>query len=218
MHVVVVGCGRAGSVLVRKLDAEGDEVAAVDVDRRARDRLPAAFGGTFHPGSGLRRDVLEAAGIGRADAFVSLTSSDSVNLVTTRLARDVYHVPRVAGRLHDAERAPVANLLGLPVVTSVTMTVDRVHRMLRHRRLAPEHTFGDGESVLVREPVPDWLAGRNAGEFAVPGEIHLVEITRAGHSFVAEPDSVLRRGDLASFVVASGSLARLHGFLGERPD
>ena len=162
MHVVIVGCGRAGTALALRLDSEGDSVYAVDLDSHAQTGLPAGFGGQFITGSGLRRPVLEAAGTERADALVTLTSSDSLNIVIARIARDVFKVPHVIGRLTDVDHTQIAADLGLDMVASVRMTVDRVHRLLRHRPLEPDYTFGNGETVLVRAPVPGYLAGRPA--------------------------------------------------------
>lgn len=216
MHVVIVGCGRAGTTLAVRLDAEGDSVCVVDIDSQARERLPGGFGGRFVQGSAMRRQVLEEAGTAQADALVALTSSDSLNIVAARVAREVFHVPHVVGRLTDVEHALIATELGLDMVTSVRMTVDRVHRMLRHRLLDPEYTFGNGESLLVRAPVPDYLAGRHASEFNVEGEIWVVEITRGGHSLIPGAGATLRDGDRVSFIVASGALGRLKSFLGGR--
>lgn len=216
MHVVIVGCGRAGTVLAARLDAEGDSVCAVDRDSGAQARLPAGFGGEFVAGSGLHRPVLEAAGIERADALVALTESDSLNTVIARVARDVFRVPHVVGRLTGSEHGPVASELGLDMVTSVQMTVDRVHRILHHRPLEPDYTFGNGETVLVRARVPDYLDGRPVTEFAIEGEISVVEITRAGHSAIPGPRSTVCKGDRVSFVVTSASLQRLENFLGGR--
>ena len=217
-HVVIVGCGRSGSALAARLDAEGEAVCVVDSDRQARTRLPASFGGAFIEGDGMRRSVLEEARIDQADAFVALSSSDSLNIVVARVARDVFHVPHVVGRLHDIERSTIGTDLGLPMVASVQMTVDRIHRMLRHRRLEPEQTFGNGESLLVRSAVPDYLVGRRVVEFNVEGEIQVVEITRGGHSNIPGAEATLREGDVVSFVVASGSLGRLRSFLGGRSE
>lgn len=216
MHVVIVGCGRSGAALAVRLDAEGDNVCIVDIDEEARARLPGGFKGKFLQGDGMRRAVLEEAGVERADALVALTASDSVNIVDARVGRDVFHVPHVAGRLHDADRAPVASDLGLSMVASVRMTVDRLHRMLRHRHLEPEQTFGNGESLLVRSTVPDYLAGRPVREFNVAGEIQVIEVTRGGHSTIPESAATLREGDTVSFVIASGALGRLRSFLGGR--
>lgn len=216
MHVVIVGCGRSGSSLAARLDAEGDSVSVVDPDPGAEARLPAAFKGRFLAGDGMRRAELEAAGIDQADAFVALTRNDSLNLVTCRVARDVFRVPHVVARVREVERAPIGAELGLSMVAPVRMTVDRVHRMLRHRHLEPEHTFGDGELLLVRSPVPDYLAGRQLKELEVPGEIKVVEVTRKGHATIPATEAVLGVGDVVSFVVASGSLRRLRSFLGGR--
>ncbi len=218
MHVVIVGAGRAGAALAVQLDAEGDSVSVVDLEERAREHLPDGFTGRFVHGNGINRLVLDDAGITSADALVALTSSDSLNIVLTRLARDTFHVPRVVGRLNDVDYSLLANDLHLEMVASVRMTVDRVHRLLRHRPLDPDYTFGNGESVLVRASTPDYLEGRRASEFDVEGEIRVVEITRAGHSLIPGSATTLQVGDRLSFVVASTSLERLRSFLGGRWD
>ena len=216
MQVVIAGCGRSGSYLASTLDAEGDHVSIIDPDDQAEERLSSGFGGRFVRGDAMSRAVLEFAGIEQADAFVSLSSSDSLNIVSARVARDVYRVPHVVGRLHDVDRAPVCADLGLPMVTSVRMTVNRIHRMLRHQRLEPEHSFGNGETVLVRSPVPPYLEGRPVADFNVPGEIQVVEVTSAGRSRIPTDGQVIHPGDVLSVVVTASSLGRLRSFLGGR--
>lgn len=216
MQVVIVGCGRSGSLLAATLDAEGDSVAVVDIDEHTQERLSTGFEGRFIRGDAMSRAVLESAGIAKADALVALSARDSLNIVCARVARDVYHVPHVVGRLHDADRAPVCTDLGLPMVTSVRMTVNRIHRMLRHQRLEPERSFGNGETVLVRSSVPAYLEGRPIADFNVPGEIQVVEVTSGGRSRIPAGGQAIRSGDVLSFAVASASLARLRSFLGGR--
>lgn len=216
MNVLIVGCGRAGSALATRLAAGGDEVCVLDVDPATRAALPHDFGGRFVTGSALHRPALEAAGIAAAEAVVALTSSDSLNVVIASVARDRYRVPRVSGRLSDSTHAALCRDLGLPMVASVRMTVDRLHRMVHHSWLDPAHSFGNGESLLVRAPVPDYLGGRPVADFDVPGEIAVVEVTRAGHSSIPVRTTTLEKGDLVSFIVASRSLSRLRAFLGDR--
>jgi trk system potassium uptake protein TrkA len=214
MHVVIVGCGRSGAALAARLDSEGEAVHVIDVDGATRARLPVSFRGGFVAGDAMRRAVLEEAHIAQADAFVSLSSSDSLNIVAARVARDTFRVPHVLGRLHNVEWHPISAHLGLQMVTTVQMTVDRIHLLLQHRPLDPEMVFGNGESLLVRSSVPDYLAGRRVAEFNVEGEIQVVEIGRGGHSTIPGTAATLREGDLVSFVVSSGSLERLRNFLG----
>jgi trk system potassium uptake protein TrkA len=213
MQVIIMGCGRSGSALASRLEAEGDEVILLDTDENAESRLPAGFKGHFIHGSGTSRSKLELAGIAHAEAFVALSPSDSANIVAARSAREQFKVPRVISRLYDPARAPIYAELGISTVGSVQTNVNRVHHLLHHRGLEPEQTFGNGETMLMRSFVPDYLAGRRVAELNVAGEIQVVEISRAGHSSIPEGVSVLQTGDFVSFIVASGSLGRLRGFL-----
>lgn len=216
MQAIIIGCGRTGAALAARLDGEGDAVCVVDVDEDARERLPSGFRGTYLVGSGTSRAVLEQADIAHAEALVALSPSDSVNIVAARIARDIFKVPRVLGRLYDPAHAAAYAELGIAAIGSVQTTVNRVHRMLHHRALEPEQTFGNGETLLVRATVPSYLQGRRADELNVPGEILVVEVTRGGHSRVPEPSTLLAGGDHVSFVVTSGSLSRLRSFLDGR--
>ena len=216
MHLVIIGCGRTGSALASRFDSVGDSVAVVDHDRQSQRRLPEAFRGEFILGDGLHRPVLEAAGLDRAEALVAVCSSDSANIVVARVARDVFHVPRAIGRIDDPGRSRFGADLGLTMIATVRTTVDRVDRMLRHPRLEPERSFGNGETLLIRSPVPDYLAGRPVAELDVPGEIQVVEVGRGGHSTIPSTTATLQPGDIVSFVVAATSLGRLRSFLGGR--
>jgi trk system potassium uptake protein len=214
VQTVIMGCGRTGAALATRFDAEGDQVTVMDPDDSAQRRLPAGFRGRFLAGSGVTPAVLVAAGIAEAEAFIALTPNDSANIVAARVARDTYRVPRVIARLHDPVHGQVYSELGIVTVASVPTTVNRIMQLLHHETLEPQHTFGNGETVLVRSAIPGYLAGRPAGEFNVPGEIQVVELSRGGHSRIPESSTALQNGDVLSFIVASGSLGRLKGFLG----
>lgn len=214
MQAVIMGCGRTGAALAARFDAEGDQVTIIDPEDGAKLRLPGGFRGRFLNGNGVAPAVLRASGIAEAEAFVALTPNDSANIVAAKVARDTYRVPRVIARLHDPVHAEVYRKLGIVTVASVPTTVNRIVQLMHHEALEPQHTFGNGETLLVRSAVPGYLAGRPAGEFEVPGEIRVVELSRAGHSSIPESSTTLQGGDVLSFVVASGSLGRLKGFLG----
>jgi trk system potassium uptake protein TrkA len=216
MQAVIMGCGRTGLALATRFDAEGDQVAVVDLDEAARSRLPTGFGGRFLPGNGITPRVLEAAGIAQAEAFVALTPNDSANFVAARVAREIFRVPRVLARQYHPTHAPVYREFGIATVGSVQTTVNQVMQLLHHLTLETHQTFGHNETLLVRSTVPDYLAGRRVLELNVPGEIQVVELSRAGHSRIPEHSTPLAGGDIVSFIVAVASLGRLKSFLDVR--
>ncbi|MFF5157663.1 potassium channel family protein [Streptomyces sp. NPDC000348] len=213
MKVIVVGCGRVGSTLAGLLAAEGHEVDVVDRRPRTARRLPDSPRIRFHEGNGYSRAVLGAAGIEHADAFVAVTSDDNSNIVGARTAKETYRVPIVLARVYDPRRADLYRDLGIPTIAGVRWTVQRIHRMLLHRDLSPELSFGNGETLLVRSDLPDYLAGRRLTEFDVDGEIRVVEVTRAGRSFIPAHSTPAHAGDLVTFAVAATALGRLRDFL-----
>lgn len=214
MDTIIIGCGRVGSGLAARLEAEGHAVAVIDKNSKARYMLPRAFGGRFLAGVGFHRRVLEEAGIATVEAFIAVTNGDNSNIVAARTAREVYRVPKVVARIYDPRRADIYRDLGITTVASARWTVQQIHQLLFHRDLEPERTFGNGETLLVRSGVPGYLAGRLARELNVEGEIQVVEVTRGGRSIIPSPATLLESEDLLTFVVTAESLGRLQGFLG----
>lgn len=213
MKVIVVGCGRVGAALAGRLQVEGHQVRVVDREPKARRLLPANFSGEFHTGNGYSRSVLKDAGVEHADAFVAVTSGDNSNIVAARTAKEYYRVPIVIARIYDPRRADIYRDLGIPTVASVRWTVQRIHRMLAHRDLAPELSFGSGETMLVRSELPDWFAGRALTELEVDGEVRLVEVTRGARSFIPTNAVLASPGDQVCLVASAAGLRRLHALL-----
>src|SRR5919107_4815656 len=137
-----MGCGRLGSTLAHKLDAQGHSVAVIDQNADAFRRLGAEFGGLTVTGIGFDRDVLRQAGVERADAFAAVSSGDNSNIISARLARETFGVSRVVARIYDQRRAQVYERLGIPTVATIRWAADR---MVRH--LVPE-----GAAELWRDP------------------------------------------------------------------
>lgn len=214
MRVVVFGCGRLGSSLVNRLDLEGHEVAVIDRSAEARGSLAASFGGGFHVGSALDRELLEGVGTADADAFAALTSSDSANVVSARTARDEFHVPAVVARLYDPRRSGIYRTFGITAVAQVGWAVNEISDLLFHRDLTIRDSFGSSDTVLLRSLLPDALDGRRAQDFNVEGSIQVVELTRSGRSSIPGPRTELHAGDLVSFAVRHSDLDRFRSFLG----
>ena len=115
MRVIIMGCGRTGSELAVMLDRAGHEVTVLDWDGDAFSRLPESFRGRTIVGNAVDQDVLRAAGIEHADAFVAATSGDNRNIMASQIAQRVFQVPRVIGRIKDPIRAEIYGRMGIQV-------------------------------------------------------------------------------------------------------
>ncbi len=68
MKAIVVGCGRVGSSVAKKLTKVGWDVVAIDENEEALARLGDHWPGGFVVGHGMDVNVLREAGIEDADA------------------------------------------------------------------------------------------------------------------------------------------------------
>jgi len=214
MKIIIMGCGRVGSQVAQLLDSEGHDVTVIDPVLDNLDRLGINYHGKKIRGVGFDRDVLIQAGIEMADAFVATSSSDNANIVAARIARNIFHVPRVVARLYDPRRAEIYRRLGLVTMSMVSWGAQRIYELLTHTNLDPTFYFGRGEVSLVAIEIPSHLVGRMVNHITVPGEVNVVAITRQGEAMMATLGTEFQPGDLVYFAVQASAMDRLETLLG----
>ncbi|HEX8074913.1 MAG TPA: TrkA family potassium uptake protein [Thermoleophilaceae bacterium] len=131
MFVMIVGCGRVGSTVARRMLEEGHEVSVLDEDPEAAAQLEKGMdrtwheaGGAFTVGTALEIDALLEAGIDRADAFVASTDGDNTNLVIAQIAQRRFDVKAVVVRVLDPARATWYEEQGLRTVCPTKIAID----------------------------------------------------------------------------------------------
>ncbi len=188
------------------LDDDGHKVAILDQNPRAFRRLSEHFGGQRLVGSGFDRDDLEAAGAKEAEALAAVTSGDNTNILTVRIARENYGIPRVVARIYDPRRAEIYQRLGIPTVATVPWTIDQVHRALASERSDAEWVDATGKLVLVERRLPEHWAGRSLREVEIGGQVKVVSVTRAGAPRLDVGDLIGQEGDVLLLALEKGAL------------
>src|SRR6185437_11268482 len=92
VRVVVMGCGRVGSSVADGLSRIGHDVAVIDRDSTAFNRLSPEYAGERVLGQGFYPDLLLRAGNEEANAFAAVSSGDNSNIISARLARETFGV------------------------------------------------------------------------------------------------------------------------------
>jgi trk system potassium uptake protein TrkA len=131
MKALVVGCGRVGSALAKRLHKAGWEVVALDESEEALGRLGEDWPGEFHVGHALDIAVLESAGIAEADALIASTDGDNTNIVIAQIAQRHYEVPTVIARVLDPLRAEWYQRQGLNTVCPTRVAIDMLEDAVR---------------------------------------------------------------------------------------
>lgn len=124
MKVIIIGCGRVGSLVAQSLEAEGHSVAVIDRNPDAFRRLPEGFIGK----------KIVAVGIEETDALLALTDGDNTNAMVAQMARDIFHVPDVLACINDPLRADTYHGLGIPTICQTAIMANPVLEKILEKR------------------------------------------------------------------------------------
>lgn len=208
VHVVIMGCGRVGSMLAIELDGSGHEVVVVDQDPDSFRRLGPEFSGSTVTGVGFDWDTMVEAGIERTDAFVAVSSGDNSNIVSARVARENFGVGTVVARIYDPRRAEIYQRLGIPTVATVRWTADRILRRLLPGGVHEDYRDPSGEVIMAELPVtPDWI-GQTYQRLEQETGIRIGYITRFGNGQLTNANTVVQEGDIVHAMLASDDAER----------
>ena len=196
MHIVIMGCGRVGAMLATGLEKRGHSVGVIDVNPEAFRRLGPDFNGTTVKGVGFDREVLEEAGIRRADAFAAVSSGDNSNILAARVVREIYHVENVVARIYDQGRAAVYERLGIPTVATVRWTVTQVLRRLLPSGSEPVWRDPTGDARLLQVHVHNGWVGRKIRDLSHEADAPIPFVLRVGRGLVPDRETIYQDGDL----------------------
>ncbi|MDO8307971.1 MAG: TrkA family potassium uptake protein [Actinomycetota bacterium] len=196
MHIVILGCGRVGSLLAHRLDDMGHSVAVVDQDAGAFRKLSPNFSGQTVTGVGFDRETLETAGIARAHAFAAVSSGDNSNILAARVARETYGVGQVVARIYDPRRAEVYQRLGIPTVATVSWSTGQIMRQILPLGAQNEYTDPSGAVVLAQVHVGQHWLGLRTTDLEEASGARVAFLTRYGQAFIPTQESVIQDGDL----------------------
>ena len=213
-----MGCGRVGSTLARSLEDRNHTVSVIDSEPDAFRRLGPEFNGDKITGYGFDQQVLEKAGIRRADAFAAVSSGDNSNIIAARVARETFGLQQVVARIYDPGRAEVYQRLGITTVATVKWTADQVLRRLLPAGAEPDFRDPSGTIRVDQVPVPETWVGHRTVQFQEQAECRIAWIDRLGEGMLPSRDSVLQEGDMMHLVMREQNANGVYDVLKKGPE
>jgi trk system potassium uptake protein TrkA len=210
VHVVIMGCGRVGSTLARSLEDRNHTVAVIDYEPDAFRRLGPGFNGEKVTGFGFDQEVLEKAGIRRADAFAAVSSGDNSNIIAARVARETFGIQQVVARIYDPGRAEVYQRLGITTVATVKWTADQVLRRILPAGAEPDFRDPSGTIRLDQVPITEVWVGQRTIHFQEQVKGRIAWIDRLGEGMLPSRDTVIQEGDLLHLVIREENAAHAY--------
>jgi trk system potassium uptake protein TrkA len=133
MKIIVIGYGRVGSQLLRKLDTQANEVVVIDKESSILERPDFPRNVRSFIGNAIDEDLLREAGAESADIMLALTREENTNLMIAQIARVVFNVPKVIAVVYDPQREASFHEAGIETLAITVAGADLLASRLEGR-------------------------------------------------------------------------------------
>ncbi|MEO1330592.1 MAG: Trk system potassium transporter TrkA [Pseudomonadota bacterium] len=221
VRVVIVGAGNIGVQVARQLEQSGQRAKLIERDRTRAERAAEALERTIviH-GDGLDARILAEANISDAQAIVTLTDDDKVNVLSCALAKTL-GTPRALALTNEPSFAPLSHALKIDAfVNPRATTVSTILRHVRRGRIRALHSLRDGEGevfeaeVLATSP----LAGKRLRDVELPYGAMLGAVLSGSTVKIPHGDLVVETGDVVVMFALRQDLKHVEQLFRVRPE
>jgi len=155
MYIVIAGGGLVGGSLARALVENRHDVVVVEREQSVCERVASRFGALSIHGTATNIEILEDAGIAKADVAVGALPFDADNLAFALLARN-FEVPRVIARMRNPRYEAAYKIAGVTRVIDVSeLFVRQLVLEIQQPSLRQVATFGGGKASIVVAVIPE---------------------------------------------------------------
>lgn len=206
--VVLVGSDQLAEFLARRLH-EHDEPAVILCDAPKRYHALRRTGLEVEM---LTEDIsksLQKVGAASARALVDVSDAGQDSLTICRLAREEFGVPEVIVRVHEVDRVPKFQAMGVKVVQPALATAMALEGALRYP-IVFDVLVHEADEVEVGEVFfgNSALAGIKVKDLDLPGNALILSLQRDGTVMVPHADTILRTGDCIDLIGSPDSIDR----------
>ena len=206
MNIIILGAGRVGESVAESLVSEQNDITVIDQDPARLRLLEERLDLRGVVGNGIEPSVLREAGAQDADMVIACAAADESNLVTCKIAHDLFNVPTTIARLRSPEFNEGDALLGKSgfAVDHVICPEESVMRYIEQLIQYPEALqvleFAEGRVslIVVRAGAGSLLVNHTISEFRerLPhAEMRVVALYRQDAQVEALPETRILPGD-----------------------
>ena len=191
-------------MLARQLIDEGKNVALIELNSDRAKNSSNNLDCLVLNASGTNLDTLKKAGIQKADAFVSVTESDEINMIACGLVSTEFSKPITIARVRNMDYSDTklidSSILGIDhLINPDREASDAIIRALEHGARSDIMKFENGkiemrdiplgrESVFINRPLKTIRKELNL-------EFLISVIIRDNYSIIPDGESILREND-----------------------
>ncbi|MFH1457671.1 MAG: NAD-binding protein [Candidatus Omnitrophota bacterium] len=198
MHIIVVGAGKVGYFLAKRLCQSKHRITIVERDKPTCEQIAKELEALVMNGDGCDPRILEEAGIAQADVVAAVTGDDEDNLIVCQLAKERFGIQRTVGRVNNPDNEHTFAELGVDVPVDSTKIIAKViEEEVSFSDFVNLMSFKRGKLAIVRVDLPkdSPAINKEVKDIQLPPDSVLVSLVRGEEVIVPKGNTVLKPGD-----------------------
>jgi len=198
MYIIIVGAGKVGYFLAKRLCRSKHTISIVDKDKVICEEIAKELEVLSVNGDGCDPRTLEEAGVERADVVAAVTGDDEDNLIICQLAKERFGIQRTVGRVNNPDNEHTFSELGIDVPVDSTKIIAKViEEEVSFSDFVNLMSFKRGKLAIVRVDLPkdSPVIDKEIKDIVLPEDSVLVSILRGEEVIVPKGNTVLKIGD-----------------------
>ena len=200
-RIVIVGGGHIGLFLAAQLKADHNtlSVKVIEINKERAEHIAEHLpGATIIHGSALEQSILDEANISRAEAIISVSNDDKVNILSSLLAKRSGCQRAITLLNNNTAYGTLVASLGVDVIVNPKETT--VSGILRHTRMGQicsVHSISDGKAEIMEAEAMDAspIIGKAIEDLDISDEITIAAIFRQGEVIIPNNNTIIHIGD-----------------------
>lgn len=226
MNIIIAGDGEVGVHLAKSLTELDHNITVVDPHSELLKRLESETDLLTIVGDSTSPQVLEDAGVGHCDLFLSVLHDESINLVTCILAKKL-KAKRTVARITNAEllapkhREMFRDLGVDEMVCPERIAAKEITNLLNNSAATEFFDFSGGllTMYVVRLEAETPVVGRSVSESIADYpdlQVRVVALLRGGETIIPHSNTVFHAGDLAYIIGRANQLENINRVVGKQ--
>ena len=223
MYIVIVGAGNIGTPLIEIATKGGNEVVVIEQDEAKAEEADAEFDCLVIHDDATVRETLADAGVPRADALISTTDQDAVNIMVCLLARE-FEVPAIVSVVHNPDHMSIFRQIGVNTMENPQRLIaEYLYRAVKRPSIVDYMRVGESAEVFeitVSENAP--IADRTISGAAdlLHEDMLIVAIEREGEANPITPrgPTEIHAGDILTVYSGEGATPEVTDVFGHYED
>ncbi|MBU0503215.1 MAG: NAD-binding protein [Candidatus Omnitrophota bacterium] len=198
MYIVVVGVGKVGYFLAKRLYLGKHSISVVDADKFTCEEIAKELEILVINGDGCDPNILEEAGVERADVLAAVTGSDEDNLIICQIAKERFNVRRTLARVNNPDNERTFSELGVDVPVDSTKIIAKIiEEEVSFSDFVNLMSFKRGKLTIVRVDLPSDspVINKELKDLQLPADSVLVSIVRGEEVIVPKGNTMFKPGD-----------------------